>query len=56
MHQRDFILRMIEQAGEAIRALRDRILGRRVDQQVVRETLGSFTGLRCLPIERLSAS
>lgn len=48
MAQRDYILRMIEQAGETLRALRDRLLGRDVDRKRLRQELSSVfehTGL-----------
>ena len=44
MLQRDYILRMIEQAGEAIRRLRNMILGRASDPLVVRDELGKVLG------------
>lgn len=44
MQQRDYILRMIEQVGAAIQMLRNRILGRKVDPQTVRDELSSVLG------------
>ncbi|HIF23585.1 MAG TPA: hypothetical protein EYQ27_17175 [Gemmatimonadetes bacterium] len=44
MHQRDFILRMIEQMGASLVALRNRILGRKVDVHTVNEELSGLAG------------
>jgi hypothetical protein len=44
MQQRDYILRLIEQMGAALVALRNRILGRRVDPLRVREELTGLAG------------
>ncbi len=56
MHQRDYILRMIEQAGEAIRALRDRILGRKVDRQALRDELGTLLTGQGMDLELVRAA
>ncbi len=56
MQQRDYILRMIEQAGEAIRALRDRILGRKVDRQALRSELGTLLTGQGLDLELVRAA
>ncbi|MEE2900556.1 MAG: hypothetical protein VX815_19020 [Gemmatimonadota bacterium] len=44
MHQRDFILRMIEQLEASLVALRNRILGRKVDVHTVNEELSGLAG------------
>jgi hypothetical protein len=44
MHQRDFILRMIEQLGASLVALRNRVLGRKVDVHTVNEELSGLAG------------
>ncbi|MFW6078092.1 MAG: hypothetical protein ACODAE_00615 [Gemmatimonadota bacterium] len=48
MYQRDFILRMIEQVGRIMIALRNRIFGREIDRQTLRDELDAVaqrTGL-----------
>jgi hypothetical protein len=52
MHQRDFILRMIEQVGAALAELRRRILGQE-DPAVVREALARTAGQAGFDIELL---
>lgn len=44
MPQRDYILRLIEQMGAALVALRDRILGRKVDPAVIQDELAGLSG------------
>jgi hypothetical protein len=44
MQQRDYILRLIEQIGAALIALRNRILGRKVDPLRIREELTGLAG------------
>ena len=44
MPQRDYILRLIEQMGAALVALRNRILGRKVDPQRIEEELTGLAG------------
>jgi hypothetical protein len=44
MHQRDYILRLIEQMGAALIALRNRILGRREDPLAIWEELSAAAG------------
>lgn len=44
MHQRDFILRQIEQIGAALVALRNMILGRKADPARVQEELNALAG------------
>jgi hypothetical protein len=44
MPQRDYILRLIEQMGAALAALRARILGRKIDAGLVQEELGGLAG------------
>jgi hypothetical protein len=43
MPQRDYILRLIEQMGAIIAALRDRILGRKADYASLQEELSSLS-------------
>ena len=48
MYQRDFIMRMIEQVGQVLIALRNRILGREIDGATLRDELNAVaqrTGL-----------
>lgn len=44
MPQRDYILRLIEQMGAALVALRTRILGRKVDSAVIQGELAGLSG------------
>jgi hypothetical protein len=44
MEQRDYILRLIEQMGAALVALRNRILGRRADPARIGEELSALAG------------
>lgn len=44
MPQRDYVLRLIEQLGAALAALRRRILGRKVEASKLRDELGSLAG------------
>lgn len=44
MHQRDYILRLIEQMGAALIELRNRILGRKADPQRVHQELSGLAG------------
>lgn len=44
MPQRDYILRLIEQMGAALVALRNKILGRQVDPETVHQELTSLAG------------
>ena len=44
MHQRDFILRQIEQIGAALVALRNLILGRKADPARIQEELNALAG------------
>ena len=44
MPQRDYILRLIEQMGAIIAALRDRILGRKVDHAALQDELSALSG------------
>jgi hypothetical protein len=44
MPQRDYILRLIEQMGALISALRDRILGRKADPVAIQDELGRLAG------------
>lgn len=53
MPQRDYILRLIEQMGAALVALRNRILGRKVDPEAVHHELSSLAGKAGLDLEML---
>ena len=53
MHQRDFILRMIEQLGSAFVAIRNRILGRKVDASTVNRELSGLAGEAGFDLELL---
>ena len=44
MPQRDYILRLIEQMGGVLAALRNRILGRKVERERVQEELAAAAG------------
>lgn len=44
MPQRDYILRLIEQMGALFAALRNRILGRKVDPVAIQDELGRLAG------------
>jgi len=44
MHQRDYILRLIEQMGAALVELRNRILGRKTDSRRIHEELAGLAG------------
>lgn len=53
MHQRDFILRIIEQLGAVLVELRRRILGQKADPAEIQEALASAAGRAGLDIELL---
>ena len=53
MHQRDYILRLIEQMGAALVALRNRILGRQVDAGGIDEELSGLAGRAGLDLDLL---
>ena len=53
MHQRDYILRIIEQLGSVLAELRNRILGRAVDSRKVDEELAGASGRAGLDLELL---
>jgi len=53
MPQRDYILRHIEQLGAALLALRNRILGRKVDARAARQELSGLAGQAGFDLELL---
>jgi hypothetical protein len=53
MHQRDYILRLIEQIGSVLVELRNRILGRRSDGLRIQEELSSVAGQAGYDLELL---
>ena len=53
MPQRDYVLRLIEQLGAALAALRRRILGRKVDASKIRDELGGLAGQAGFDLELL---
>jgi hypothetical protein len=53
MEQRDYILRLIEQVGAALVALRNRILGRRTDPTRIGQELSTLAGQGGLDMELL---
>ena len=53
MHQRDYILRIIEQLGSVLAELRNRILGRAVDSKKVDEELAGAAGQAGLDLDLL---
>lgn len=53
MAQRDYILRLIEQMGAALVALRNRILGRRADPTRIDEELSALAGQGGLDLDLL---
>jgi len=55
MPQRDYILRVIEQLGAALAALRRRILGRREDSTTLHDALTQLTGQAGFDLELLRA-
>lgn len=55
VHQRDYILRMIEQLGAVLVALRNRILGRDMDASQVRDELAGVAGRAGFDLELLKA-
>ena len=53
MHQRDYVLRIIEELGSVLAELRNRILGRAVESKKVDEELAGAAGRAGLDLELL---
>lgn len=53
MPQRDYILRLIEQLGATLVALRNRILGRKVDPEAIHQELAGLAGQSGFDLELL---